>query len=109
MNKKQFDNLHKTKGGYSQLKRMVARRYTLSDIATHFGVGKNAVRLWCRELFGNNYDPRLERRKLIVEEMIDYAQKHPEEEFKEYYLPKSKYYYYIALSECYVRGIYGKN
>ena len=108
MTKGKFDIYYKHLGGFKKLKQMMYQEEPINKIAKKFGVGKNAVRLWCIDIFGKNYDPRKSRREKIVKEIIGYAKSHSEKQLKEKYIKKSKYYYYIALSECYSKGIYKK-
>ena len=108
MTKKKFNELHKHQGGFKKLKRMMDNLESLEFIGNHFGMTKTGVQFWCNNLWGQNYDPREERKRLKIEAIIEFAEKYPEELFKETFRKESKYYYHIALSECYARGIYKK-
>ncbi len=106
MTKKRFNELHRHQGGVKQLQKMIKCLDSLEKIGDHFDMSKTCVQHWCKILFGKNYDPRKERKKLIIEAMIEFAEKYSEELFEQTFKDKSKYYYYIVLSECYSKGIY---
>jgi hypothetical protein len=106
MNKIEFEEKYRKLGGFEVLKEFMANDYTLEFIGNHFGVTKQAVKLWCVDLFGENYDPRQHRKEKILESMIEFAKKHTEKEFNEAYYYVSKYYYDLALMECRFRKIY---
>ncbi len=108
MTKETFNNLHKHQGGIKEFQKMMNTLQSLEKIGKQFGMTKTGVQIWCNKLFGKNYDPRKKRKQLRVEAMVEFAEKYSEEIFKDTFYKESKYYYYIAISECYSKGIYKK-
>ena len=108
MTKEKFDVAYAHKGGVAQIKNLMKQNESIEGIGVYFGVCKNAVRLWCREMFGENYDPRKNRRDKVVNEMIKFAERHTQTDFRQEYIKQSKYYYHMALARCYSQGIYQK-
>ncbi len=106
MNKIEFEVKYQNKGGIGILQEFVNNLYTLDFISKHFGVTKQAVKLWLVDLYGENYDPRELRKEKIINSMIKFAEKHTEQEFRDAYYYISKYYWDIALGECIARGIF---
>ena len=82
---KKFNEEYKNNGGIYALTEMTAFLNTQDSIAKHFGVVKERIRQWNKEFFGETYDPRYERRDLIIERMIQFYNKNTIEEFKEAY------------------------
>lgn len=63
MTRDTFEKMYSEKGGLIQLRLMMDSLYTLKRIAEHFGVSRERVRQWTKEMFGVKYDPREARRK----------------------------------------------
>ena len=106
MNKEDFEEKFKDKGGLEILKEFMENSFTLDFIGDHFGVTKERVAQWIKEIFGEKYDPRETRKEYRITAMVEFGKTVPEEKFKEAYYYTDKYYHDLALSELYVRGIY---
>ncbi len=104
----QFNQLYGHKGGFKLLNEFREEMMTLKYIGSHFGVDRQRVSQWMRELYGVNYDPRETRREKILHSMIGFAKKHSLEEFRDAYYYISKNYYDLALQECYNQDIFSK-
>ena len=83
MNISQFNEKYKDKGGFATLSEFKNNLETLLNIAKHFGVSKERAKQWMVEFYGENYDPRKERRESSIQVMLDFAKDHTEEEFNE--------------------------
>jgi len=104
MNSKKFETKYGDKGGLGRLIQMKNNLSPQKEIAEHFGVTQERVRQWIWEFFGVKYDPRYERRKTVLREMLNYAINHSFEEFCEEH--KDKKYYHSALLEIKKQKIY---
>lgn len=70
MTKELFDIKYKSKGGVKVLLSMTKQFLPLKVISEHFGVTRESVRNWTRDIFGEKYDPRVGRRELIVKQIM---------------------------------------
>ncbi len=107
----EFSKDYKNKGGFEALNMMRNELRTTKYIAEHFGVTKDAVSLWMKQLFDIEYDPREMRKEWKIEKMLEYAKNNnlTEQQFREAYSYFSEYYYLIALQEGLTRGIFDQN
>lgn len=103
----QFNNKYKEKGGYEKFYKMVyLDNDTQSNISKHFGVRRETVRLWMKNLFGRTFDSRLERRDRKVTYMIEYMKNHSYEEMMEFFKFENKDYIQEALFLANQQGLY---
>ena len=102
----EFNKTYKEKGGMPQLNEFRSYALPLQIIAKHFTVSKERIRQWFELFYKEKYDPRPERRKKIVDSMIDFAKKNTEEDFREAFEKGNITYFALALAECYDKGIY---
>lgn len=105
---KSFSEKYSDKGGFEALNMMRNELRTTKYIAEHFGVTKDSVSLWMKELFDLQYDPRQLRKERIIETMIEFAKKYGEQAFRDAYYYHNKYYFDEAYQECYSRGLFQK-
>lgn len=91
MNVTQFEEKYKEKGGVNRLTEMRALMFTQKYIAKHFDVSIERVRQWMIEFFGSVYDPRPDRRTIIIQNMVDFRKNNPQEEF-DLAFKKTQYY-----------------
>ena len=101
-----FNKQYKEEGGIVKLNEFRSMSASLETMAIHFQVSRERIRQWFKEFYKEQYDPRPERRKRIIESMIEFASKNTEEDFKEAFGTYNTEYYAIALSTCYDKGIY---
>ena len=104
MNSNKFEIKYGDKGGMGRLIQMKNNLSPQKEIAEHFGVTQERVRQWIWEFFGIKYDPRLDRRRIVLREMLNYAINNSFEEFSNKY--KGKKYYHSALLEIKKQKIY---
>lgn len=103
---KNFNKHYREKGGLPQLNEFRSTVTSLKSIAEHFEVSRERVRQWFKEFYKEEYDPRPERRKRIIDSMIDFARKNTESDFEEAFGGYNSEYYSIAIESCYSMGIY---
>lgn len=107
MTKQEFNQKYASKGGIDTLNYLVKELYTNQYIAEHFGVTKEAVRQWLKELYGvEQVSRRVQRQEKVISGMLEFAKTHSLEEFREAYSFISNHYYEIALQEAISRKIY---
>mgnify|MGYP000907637425 CR=1 FL=1 len=104
----EFNKNYKDSGGLMKLIEMRALLYSQEYIATHFGVTKERVRQWMWLFFGEKYDPRVQRKNIVIKAMVDFARTHPIKDFYAAFRGKERSYYQAALQECYKKKIYRK-
>jgi len=102
----EFDKEYWKSGGFKTLDYFRREQFTLDYIGKHFGVTVEAVRFWFKDFFNSETDIRIKRKEVVINKMLEFAEKYGLEKFKEAYYYTAKYYYDIALSEAYVRGIF---
>ena len=102
----EFNDKYREAGGMSKLIDMKATLQPVESIAKNYGVTREAVKCWMKELFDCEYDPRIERREAIIKEMVEYAKSHTEENFYEMFKHKSAGYLQEAHNRCKAQGIY---
>ena len=104
-----FNFKYGAKGGFQQLYRMVVdEKQSQNQVANHFGVTREGVRVWMRDLF-NGVNVREERRVKRVEVMIDFMKEHSEYESGQAFKFENEEYYTEALFLAYKMGIYNLN
>lgn len=104
MTVKEFELKYRNKGGIAKLTELRSFFYSHTYIATHFGVGRNLIRVWMKELFGTTYDPRPDRAETIISNMVSFARNNNKDDFRRAF--RSTTYYIKALEECVNQGIY---
>jgi len=104
MTVKEFDEKYGLKGGITKLTELRSLFYTQEYIAAHFSVTRERVRQWMLEFFGSAYDPRPDRREMIIASMVDFAKTNPKEEFD--FAFKGTEYYKEVLEKCKQERIY---
>ena len=109
-----FEEKYKDKGGIRMLARLSSLLFTREYIANHFGVSKPRVGQWMKDGFGYDYDPRPDRRKVIMDNMVEFARHNPKDRF-DFAFGKNGGknmqlldYYKEALERCHKEKIYGK-
>lgn len=70
MNAEKFDKKYSKYGGVKQLAKMRNSFVPQKKIAEHFFVSRERVRQWMLEIFGSEYDPRPDRRKIVIKKMV---------------------------------------
>lgn len=105
---KLFHEKYKLRGGFNVLDWMKEERFSTEYIGDHFGITRERVRQIIHDIYGIDYNPKIERKERIINSMLKFAMKHSPEEFREAYYYAGKHYYDIAIAEAYVRGIYKK-
>ena len=106
MNTKTFEKKYGNKGGISKLTEL--RSFFLSQkyIANVFGVSQQRVKQWMKIFFGQEYDPREDRRDAIMASMIEFASHNSFPDFRFAY--RGTQYYEEILKECIKLKIYEK-
>jgi hypothetical protein len=97
MNTKEFNGKYRNKGGMNMLARMRADLSPQKVISHHFGVSQEAVRKWMLEFFGEKYDPRLQRREISIERMVQFYKDTSMESFKRAYRGSAYYQRVIKI------------
>lgn len=92
-----FNEKYKEAGGIPKLTEMFSMFVTKEYIAKNFGVSKERVKNWHKEFFKTNYDPRKQRRELIISKMVEFGLKNGVEEFIVAYQGKTKDYRHEAI------------
>ena len=92
-----FEKMHGKQGGMKQLTHMRDSCATLQSIADQFKVSKTRVGQWMIDIFGQNYDPRYDRRRLKIEAVEKLVKKFGVEKTKELYAGINKEYLKKAI------------
>ena len=64
-----FDQIYGDRGGTQKLFSMKVNLATLKEISLQFGVSRERVRQWIKELYGEEYDPRMKRHNNLIMEI----------------------------------------
>lgn len=104
-----FNKKYQSFGGFAKLSEMKKNFFTLLEIAKHFGVSKERARQWMIELFGEKYDPRMQRREKVIQAMLEFASEHTEKEFEEAFKLQNKDYFTEALRRAKGNNLFKKN
>ena len=95
MSIKEFNKEYRNCGGIQKLNEMRALRRPQKEIANQFNVTAGSIPLWMEQFFGSAYDPRYDRRNVIIQSMMDLLKHLGREEFDVAF--KSDEYYQRAL------------
>lgn len=106
----EFDKKYSKRGGFRALDYMKEQLFTAEFIGAHFGVSKELIQQFIKQMYGTRYDPRPQRTEKIVSSMLENAKKYKMtlEDFKEAYYYASKHYFEMALVEGVTRKIFRK-
>lgn len=104
MTVKEFEDKYKEKGGMQKLTELRSLFYNQKYIATHFGVSRERVRQWMVEFFGSAYDPRMDRKEMIINSMVEFAHNNPKKDFDAAF--RGTEYYKEALEKCNKENLY---
>ena len=104
MTVKEFEVKYGDKGGIQKLSELRSLFANQGYIASHFGVSRERVRQWMLEFFGNSYDPRMDRKEVLVAGMVEFAKNNPKKDFRIAF--SNTEYYREALEMCINKKIY---
>ena len=97
MNIEEFNKRYGDKGGIGALSEMRSNLETLEKIRLHFGVSRERIRQWMKEIFGEKYDPRKPRRERRINHIIDSIRKNGVDMTKEMMPGINKWYLKTAI------------
>lgn len=106
MNIKDFNEKYRDKGGFAKLYEMMSELESHNAISEHFGVTREAMRSWPIELLGKPYDPRMDRREVRINAILEFMKEYSEYESKVAFQNGSKEYFAEALFLAYKQGVY---
>ena len=92
-----FSEKYKDKGGFVKLNELIKELKTQDQIAQHFSVTRYTIRSWSKAFFGKIYDPRLGRRGMHIEAILDFMKTHSKEESEQTFKNTNRDYYNEAL------------
>jgi hypothetical protein len=101
-----FDLKYNDRGGFKKLSELQALKCTVKTISDHFEVDRSTASMWLRRFFGENYDPRKERKEAFIQSMVEFSKTHTILDFWITYNRKSGDYVKEALRRCVEQNIY---
>lgn len=106
MNIDRFNEKYIDKGGVAKLAEMRAEMRPQGYIARHFGVSRERVKQWIKDMFGTDHDMRKARREKTIREMIEFARNHTKKEVWQQFKSNTPSYRREAIRRCVEAHIY---